>query len=142
MRHIKICAFAITLTSLCTACFAATEGGSSWAEVNYSSGWGPCPPNRICFSNWHVDRATKVVLRTGSSGQSSRKLDEQELAQLEKLTSQAKLAASKCPDPPTDVFDDLEIVYKDQSKFSKSVTGCAYDQGVNSVKSLKEWLSK
>ena len=142
MRHTSIFAVTASLMTLLAACHAAANGGPNWTEANYSSGWGPCPPNRICFNNWHVDRGTRAVLRTGSGGQTSRKLNDQEWSELEKLISKSKLAASQCPSPPTDVFDDLEIIYSNQSKFSKPVTGCAYEQGGNSVKALKEWLSK
>lgn len=142
MRHTSIFAVAAPLMALLTACHAATNVGPNWTEANYSSGWGPCPSDRTCFNNWHVNRGTKTLLQTGSSGQTSRTLNDQEWSQLEKLIAQARLAASQCPSPPTDVFDGLEIIYSNQSKFSKSVTGCAYAQDANSVKALKEWLSK
>ena len=142
MRHTIIFAVAATLTALLTACHAASEDDSKWTVANYSSGWGPCPTNRTCFNNWHVDRESRTIVQTGSAGQASRKLNDQEWSQLEKLIPQAKRAATQCPSPPTDVFDDLEIIYSNQSKFSKSVTGCAYEQGGNPVKALKEWLAK
>jgi len=142
MRYTTIFAVAATLFALSTACHATNNDGQKWTAVNYHSGWGPCPTNRACFNNWHVERETRTIVQTGSAGQARRNLNADDWVQLEKLITQAERAASKCPSPPTDVFDDLEIIYSAQSKSSKSVTGCAYEQGENPVKALKDWLSK
>jgi hypothetical protein len=142
MHLTKASAFGISLLTLLGACQAVTEEHSDWTEAIYSSGWGPCPENHVCFVNMRIKRTTKTVERTGSNGQSIRQLNEQEWRTLENLLTLAKRDASNCPSPPTDVFEDLEIIYKDNSKFSKSVTGCSYEKSTNSVKTLKEWLSK
>lgn len=121
---------------------AAEPSDSGWVEMSYISGWGPCPSTRTCFDRWTVERASRMLRRTGAQGALNRQLSVQEMAQLDTWVARARQHAIDCPPSPIDVSDSLDIGYRHAPRFSQDVTGCAHSPDANPVKELRAWLSR
>ena len=142
MKLTWVLPFVAAACALFTSGRATSDEYPNWKRVTYISAWGPCPQGGSCGSVWLVDRATQSIERKGGKDIAPHKLSGQEWMQLEEMVRLAKLQASTCLAAPTDVFETLEIEDSDNIKHSLDVTGCVFDQGANSVKTLAAWFQK
>lgn len=130
------------ISALFVSCQAASDEKPRWKSVTYMSAWGPCPRDESCGSVWLLDRATQTIERKGLKAAPPRKLSSEDWRGLEEMVRQATEQASGCPQPPTDVFETLQIVNSDDTQHSFEITGCVFDEGTNPAKTLASWLQE
>ena len=140
MKNIHIALFVAGVAAFFVTSLAQAKPKQDWSVINYSSSSGPCPPGEVCFVNWQIKHATGTLERTGRGGALTRKLNDAQLADVQRLAIQTLKEAPTCSQPPTDWFVTLTITYEDGTNTSESVTGCLAQDGQNSAKALQEVL--